>query len=71
MRSLSDIEKLENDLKNDPNNFVKKYRSIFGAGKDVSWSLENTFNGKNGMPTTTAKQWAKDNIDWQSLKNSN
>ncbi|MDF2932735.1 MAG: 2-hydroxyisoflavone reductase [Chryseobacterium sp.] len=70
-RSLSDIEKLENDLKNDPNNFVKKYRSIFGAGKGVSWPLENTFNGENGIPTTTAKQWAKDNIDWQSLKNSN
>lgn len=70
-RSLSDIEKLENDLKNDPNNFVKKYRSIFGAGKGVSWPLENTFNGKNGIPTTTAMQWAKDHIDWQSLKNSN
>lgn len=65
-RTLSDMGEITDDLKNDPTNFVKKYRSIFGAGKGVSWPLENTFNGKNGIPTTSAKQWAKDNIDWKS-----
>jgi len=65
-RTLSDMGEITDDLKNDPDNFVKKYRSIFGAGKGVSWPLENTFNGKKGIPTTSAKQWAKDNIDWES-----
>lgn len=66
-RILSDINEINNDLKNDPTNFVKKYRSIFGAGIGVSWPLEKTFNGKKGIPTTSAKQWAKENIDWESL----
>lgn len=65
-RTLSDMTEIDNDLKNDPTNFVKKYRSIFGAGKGVSWPLENSFNAKKGIQTTSAKQWAKDNIDWKS-----
>lgn len=65
-RTLSDITEITDDLKNDPTNFVKKYRSIFGAGRGVSWPIENTFNGKNGITTTSAKQWAKENIDWES-----
>ena len=67
-RTLSGMEEITNDLKNDPTNFVKKYRSIFGAGVGVSWALENTFNGKNGIPTTSVKKWATDNIDWESYK---
>lgn len=64
-RTLSDIAEITADLKSDPTNFVKKYRSIFGAGKGVSWPMEDTFNGRRGIWTTSAKQWAKDNIDWK------
>lgn len=66
-RTLSDMTEIQNDLKNDPSNFVKKYRSIFGAGKGVSWPLETTYNFKNGIETISAEQWAKDNIDWESF----
>ncbi|MBB6238981.1 hypothetical protein HDC90_003628 [Pedobacter sp. AK013] len=66
-RTLSDMTEITNDLKNDPTNFVKKYRSIFGAGRGVSWPMETTFNLKNGITTTSAKQWARDNIDWKSM----
>ncbi|MFD2583161.1 aromatic alcohol reductase [Pedobacter vanadiisoli] len=66
-RTLSDMTEITNDLKNDPTNFVKKYRSIFGAGRGVSWPLEKTFNFQNGIQTTSAAQWAKDNIDWKSF----
>lgn len=63
-RTLSEVDELANDLKNDPTNFVKKYRSIFGAGKGVSWPMQTTFNFKNGIKTISAKQWAEDNIQW-------
>jgi len=66
-RTLSDMTEITNDLKNDPTNFVKKYRSIFGAGRGVSWPLEKTFNFQNGIQTTSVAQWAKDNIDWKSF----
>lgn len=65
-RILSDMVEIDNDLKNDPTNFVKKYRSIFGAGKGVSWPLKNSFNFKKEIETTSAEQWAKDHIDWKS-----
>jgi len=65
-RILSDVNELQNDLQNDPTNFVKKYRSIFGAGRGVSWDFDKTFNFKNGIETTSAKQWAEKNIDWES-----
>jgi len=68
-RTLSDMTEITNDLKNDPTNFVKKYRSIFGAGQGVSWPMETTFNFKNGIITTSAKQWAKENIDWKFFNN--
>ncbi len=58
------MEEITNDLKNDSTDFVKKHRFISGAGRGVSRLLENTFNGKNGIPTTSAKQWAKNNIHW-------
>lgn len=48
-------EGIDNDLKNHPTNFVKKYRSIFGAGKGVSWPLEDSFNPRKGIQTTSAK----------------
>ena len=64
-RSLSDVNELEAELKADPGNFVKKYRSIFGAGKGVSWDFEKTYNFQHGIKTTSAKQWAERNIDWK------
>ncbi|PWN58144.1 aromatic alcohol reductase [Chryseobacterium viscerum] len=70
-RTLSDMTEIQRDLKNDPSNFVKKYRSIFGAGQGVSWELEKTFNFQNGIKTTSAEQWAKDNIDRNLVINKN
>ncbi|GEM_PF-52525 len=66
-RSLSDVNQLQSDLQNDPSNFVKKYRSIFGAGRGVSWELTKTYNFRKGFETISAKQWAEQNIDWQSF----
>ncbi|MET4140969.1 hypothetical protein ABIB30_003354 [Pedobacter sp. UYP1] len=63
-RTVADLEELKNDLQNDPTNFVKKYRSIFGDGRGVSWELEKTFNFQNSIETTSAKQWAENNMEW-------
>ncbi len=66
-RKLSDMKEIQQDLKDDPTNFVKKYRSIFGAGRGVSWPLEVTYNFKHGIEMISAAQWAQDNIDWDSF----
>jgi hypothetical protein len=67
-RTVSDLKELENDLNNDPANFVKKYRSIFGNGRGVSWDFNTTFNFQKGIKTTSAREWAENNINW-SLHN--
>ena len=67
-RTVSNIEELANDLKNDPANFVYKYRSIFGNGKGVSWDFNTSFNAQKGIKTTSAKAWAEKNIDWSRSK---
>lgn len=65
-RTVSDLDELAKDLKNDPTNFVYKYRSIFGNGRGVSWNFNKSFNAKKGIKTTSAKEWAEKNIDWSA-----
>ncbi len=67
-RTVSDLEELRNDLKNDPTNFVYKYRSIFGDGRGVSWDFNTSFNFQKGIKTTSAREWAEKNIDWNHSK---
>jgi hypothetical protein len=67
-RTISDVEELGKDLKNDPTNFVYKYRSIFGEGRGVSWEFNKSFNYLKGIKTTSAKEWAEKYIDWSRSK---
>ncbi|AMR30385.1 2'-hydroxyisoflavone reductase [Mucilaginibacter sp. PAMC 26640] len=64
-REVITISELNDGLKNDPENFVKKYQHIFGNGAGVSWRLDQTFNVQKGIATMSAKQWAEQNIKWQ------
>lgn len=50
-RTVADLPELANDLKNDPTNFVYKYRSVFGNGRGVSWDFNTSFNAKKGIRT--------------------
>ncbi len=64
-RTISDVQELAEDLKNDPANFVYKYRSVFGEGKGVSWDFDSSYNSQKGIRTTSAREWAQKNIDWK------
>lgn len=67
-RTVADLEELAGDLKNDPTNFVFKYRSIFGNGRGVSWNSDSSFNAKKGIKTTSVKEWAEKNLEWNGGK---
>jgi hypothetical protein len=62
---LSDLKEIRKYLKSDPINYVKKYRSIFGAGGGIYWQTKNTFHVKNRLLNTSNKQWAMENFDWE------
>ncbi|EIA08169.1 aromatic alcohol reductase [Flavobacterium frigoris] len=64
-RKVSNMSELDDELKNDPDNFVNKYRHIFGNGAGVSWSLDKTFNFQKGIETMSAKEWAELNVNWK------
>ena len=48
-RELATVEQLDQELKADPDNGMKKYRAVFGKGKGVAWPMEKTFNVQKDM----------------------
>ena len=48
-RDLVTVEQLHQELKADPGNGMKKYRTVFGEGKGVGWPMEKSFNVRKGM----------------------
>ncbi|GKT53974.1 isoflavone reductase [Colletotrichum tofieldiae] len=48
-REIWEMKLLEENLKNNPNDTWNKYRGIFGAGKGISWPVEQTLNHERGI----------------------
>ncbi|PXX64543.1 MULTISPECIES: aromatic alcohol reductase [unclassified Pseudomonas] len=53
---------LLSELKKDPTHHIKKYRAVFAQGRGVAWPKAGTFNDKHGFAVTTARDWAKENL---------
>ncbi|WP_193045508.1 aromatic alcohol reductase [Mycolicibacterium baixiangningiae] len=56
------VEHLHAELADDPTDTMKKYRAVFAGGIGVAWPLEQSFNHANGIATTTAGQWAREQL---------
>jgi hypothetical protein len=52
------VEDLEEDLRKDPEDGIKKYRLVF-AGDGVWWEKERTANWELEMPMTDVEMYAK------------
>jgi len=61
-RVLRPVSSLIEESEGDPDDSMKKYRAVFAQGKGVAWDMGDTFNGRHGIVTTTAAQWARDNL---------
>ncbi len=61
-RILWPVPSLLEELERDPDDSMKKYRAVFAQGKGVAWDIRSTFNGRLNIATTTASQWARDNL---------
>lgn len=51
-RSVWTVPFLMDELKNDPNNMMRKYRAAFAIGRGVSWPKTGTFNDRQGIAVT-------------------
>jgi hypothetical protein len=61
-RLVWEVPMLQEQLKSDPNDALKKYWVVFAKGRGVSWDLEQTFNKEHNIPVVSARQWAHDNL---------
>ena len=57
-----DLNQLKDDLRQDPDDAMKKYRIVFAEGTGVSWVKETSFNWKRHIMTTDMEQWARMNL---------
>ena len=53
------IEKLQQDLREDQANGIKKYRAVFAEGKGVAWNKDGTFNAQRGMKLEAMEEWTR------------
>lgn len=56
-RTLLDGQKLQDDVKYNPQDVGAKYRLAFARPDGVAWNKNNTFNYRQGIATTTVSQW--------------
>ena len=61
-RRLWTVDHLKEELQQDPENGMRKYRVVFAEGKGVSWDMERTFNYDRGMKMTGVEEWARENL---------
>lgn len=60
-RELS-VQWLLADLGEMPDDNLRKYRAVFAMGRGVAWDRARTFNAIQGIPVTSAEQWAESNL---------
>ena len=62
-RVLWDMDFLEKELNDDPDNNIKRYRVAFAKGQGVSWDAEKSFNRKKGLEVVDVKAFVERNLE--------
>ncbi|MHC6226177.1 aromatic alcohol reductase [Pseudomonas sp. X10] len=62
VREELSVEQLKADLEKMPDDNLRKYRAVFAMGRGVAWDKAKTFNAHQGLPVTSAEQWARSNL---------
>ncbi|KDQ58962.1 hypothetical protein JAAARDRAFT_175603 [Jaapia argillacea MUCL 33604] len=61
-RELWTVEHLDEELRKDPNDVLKKYRATFARGEGVAWDFGETFNWERGIEVVRAREWAEEHL---------
>jgi hypothetical protein len=61
-REAWEVSWLEEQLKKEPNDVLRKYRVVFAKGKGAAWDMESTFNFKRGIPVVSAERYAEKHL---------
>jgi hypothetical protein len=55
------------ELANDPQNMMRKYRAVFAMGRGVAWDKVGTFNERNAISVTDVDAWIRENLGGSDL----
>lgn len=66
-RSEWTVPFLMNELANDPDNMMRKYRAAFAQGRGVAWDKTTTFNERQDIPVTDVSAWIGANLSAERL----
>lgn len=61
-RAAWSVSDLKEELANDRDNALRKYRVVFAEGRGVAWDKEKTFNAQRAIPVMGAEQWARQHL---------
>ncbi|MEA1652894.1 aromatic alcohol reductase [Nitrospirillum sp. BR 11164] len=61
-RSEWTVPFLMEELANDPQNMMRKYRAAFAMGRGVAWGKAGTFNEREGILVTDVSSWIEANL---------
>lgn len=61
-RSVWTVPVLMEELANDPQNMMRKYRAAFGIGRGMAWDKVGTFNAREGIKVTDVSDWINANL---------
>ncbi|AWP34831.1 aromatic alcohol reductase [Pantoea eucalypti] len=56
-RKLLDRQKLQDDVQHNPQDVGANYRLAFARPDGLAWNKSDTYNQRQGIATTTARQW--------------
>ncbi|WP_438752196.1 aromatic alcohol reductase [Pararhizobium sp. O133] len=61
-RSEWTVPVLMEELRDDPQNMMRKYRAAFGIGRGMAWDKAGTFNTREGIKVTDVSDWINANL---------
>lgn len=61
-RTLWTTDFLADELRQDPEDTMRRYRAVFARTKGVAWPKDQSYNAVRGIRTTTAEEWARANL---------
>ncbi|MGE0220454.1 aromatic alcohol reductase [Mycolicibacterium sp.] len=61
-RTLWSNEFLTGQLRQDPDDTMRKYRAVFARPSGVAWPKEQSYNVLRNIATVSAEQWARENL---------
>ena len=61
-RSTWTVPMLKEQLANEPESALRKYRVVFAEGKGVAWPMNTTFNAQRAIPVVGVERWVREHL---------